>query len=300
MRISVIIPTYQAQKNLHRLLTSLNAQSLPPDEVIVIDSSSTDETILIAMREKCKVITINKDDFRHGKARNLGVDASSGDLIVFLTQDVNPADNNFLEELTRPILQGAAATTARQIPYPSANPVEEYSRQYNYPEVSKLRSQVDMDDFGIRAYFFSNSASAIDRKIFQLIGGFSENVIVNEDMELCARLISKGFTVVYQATAKVYHSHNYSFVQLFNRYFDIGVFFTQANSEIRAIKPSGEGFKFARRGFVTLANQNTWYWIPRFIVDVGIKYLAFSFGKQNELLPIWLKRKFSAQRQYWI
>ena len=118
---------------------------------------------------------------------------------------------DFLENLTVPLRERrAAAVTARQVAYPRANPLEQFARQFNYPPQSFIRTLDDVQILGIKAYFFSDTASAVWRELFWNVGGFSEELIVNEDMFLCSALLHAGYSVAYQAQAAVFHSHDYS------------------------------------------------------------------------------------------
>ena len=65
--------------------------------------------------------------------------------------------------------------------------------------------------------------AAYDKGIYQKTGGFTERAIFNEDMICAGTMIQKGYSVVYAADARVYHSHNYSGRQQFHRNFDLGV-----------------------------------------------------------------------------
>ena len=300
MSLSVIIPTLQAGQQLQRLLSSLAGQSTPPEEIIVVDSSSTDETVEIARGNGCKVHLLNRDEFRHGRTRNLGAGFAQGSCLVFITQDALPVDAIFLEELVRPLLEGqASAATARQIAYPEANPIEQFSRAFNYPEKSHVRTLHDLPRLGIKTYFFSNTASAFDRNIFESSGGFSEEVIVDEDLELCARLLHNGFAVAYQAEAKVYHSHDYSPAQLFRRYFDIGVFFSQAGSTILNAPTQSEGTRFLIAATRRLIATHSWRWIPRLFMESGVKLIAFQLGIHHRRLPARSRRSLSGQAYFW-
>jgi rhamnosyltransferase len=297
---SVIIPTLQAELFLPELVRILRTQSLPPKEIIIIDSCSDDRTVPIALHEGCKVHIIPQNDFRHGRARNSGARLASGDILVFLTQDVLPANEYFLEELTRPIKEGwASAATARQIPYPDAHPVEKFSRQFNYPPESNLHTLEDLPRFGIKTVFFSNSASAIEKGTFWQQGGFSENLIVNEDMDICARMLLNDHAVAYQSTAKVYHSHNYTLGKLFSRYFDIGVFFDQSRHLLGHVSRVAEGKKFAVDALNHLVSNSEWGWAARFILETSIKFLAFNLGNRYHRLPDWMSRSFSGHKNFW-
>jgi rhamnosyltransferase len=84
--ISVIIPTLNAEEQIHGLLISLKNQSVPC-EIILIDSSSSDLTVRTADSLGAKSIIIRREDFDHGRTRNLGASHAAGDIMVFLTQD---------------------------------------------------------------------------------------------------------------------------------------------------------------------------------------------------------------------
>jgi rhamnosyltransferase len=300
MRVSVIIPTLDAENHLPGLLESLNHQDPAPSEIIVVDTCSTDRTQAIAEENKCKTLTIQKKDFRHGRARNLGANHARGDILVFLTQDVLPVQPDFIDQLTKPIREGvAAASTARQIPYPDATPIESYSRKFNYPDKSQIRTIHDLPTYGIKTFFFSNSASAINRDVFLANGGFAENLIVDEDLEFCARLLNSGESVKYCAEAKIYHSHNYTITHLFQRFFDIGVFFSQAGELLAGVETNSEGLRYLYKASYHLVRNLYIHLIPRLIFEVIVKYVAFKIGYYHHYLPDKYKGTLSGQAYYW-
>jgi rhamnosyltransferase len=169
----------------------------------------------------------------------------------------------------------------------------------NYPPEASIRSAEDIERLGVMAFFFSNAASAIDRATFEALGGFPQDVIVNEDMLFCARLLRAGHRVAYQADALVYHSHDYSLREQFQRYFDIGVFFSQAAAELGAVKPGGRGVRFALGQIGYLLKRGLWFWVPRAVAESALKFLGFSLGKRSRHLPRGLRRAFSRQKNYW-
>ena len=300
LNTSVIIPTLDAESHLPGLLESLNQQDPLPNEIIVMDTCSTDHTLAIAAEYNCKTLTIQKKDFRHGKARNLGAKHARGDILVFLTQDALPVKRDFLHQLTQPIQEGVvAASTARQIPYPEATPIESYSRRFNYPDQSQIRTLHDLPKYGIKTYFFSNSASAVNREIFLANGGFAENLIVDEDLEFCARLLNSGESVKYCAEAKIYHSHNYTMSHLFQRFFDIGVFFSQAGELLSGVETNSEGLRYLYKATFHLARNLDFHLIPRLILEIFVKYISFKIGNYHTNLPNRLNRFLSGQKYYW-
>lgn len=300
MEVSVVIPTLNASRCLPGLLEVLKTQSEQPLEIIVIDSSSTDDTAVIARRAGCAVELISRAEFDHGGSRNRAASLARGELLVFMTQDAVPANERFLEELARPIRDGrAAAAYARQIPYPDAFPPEAFARAFNYPPVSSLRSQNDIPRLGLRAFFFSNVASVVSRTAFEAVGRFPERTVMNEDMLLCAKLLRAGHTVAYRAEAVVWHSHNYRLEQQFRRNFDIGAFVSQSGAALAETRAEGAGVKFALAQIGHLASSGAWAWIPRTTLELGLKFVAYQLGKRERLLSLTLKRRLSMHPHYW-
>src|SRR5687768_12318952 len=83
VRISVIIPAWNAEKVLPRCLDAINASSHHPHELIVVDDRSTDRTAEIA-RGRAGTVLQTQAQSGPGAARNLGARASSGDVLLFV------------------------------------------------------------------------------------------------------------------------------------------------------------------------------------------------------------------------
>src|SRR5690606_21821348 len=88
-------------------------------------------------------------------------------------------------------------------------------------------SLADRNTLGLKAVFSSNSFAVYRLSVLRELGGFPERVILSEDMHLAARAVMAGHKLAYAAQAAVRHSHNYTPLQEFRRYFDIGVFHTE-------------------------------------------------------------------------
>ena len=300
MNVSVVIPTFQAEGGLPLLLQKLREQITLPFEIIVVDSSSSDKTVEIAREYQCVVSIISKNQFRHGTTRNYAAGLAKGEILVFLTQDVLPANQHFLAELSRPIHEDrVAASTARQIPYSHANPIEKLTRQFNYPEQSNCRTWQDVQHMGIKALFFSNSASAINKNTFWELGGFSENVIVNEDLEFCARLLNAGYSAAYTAHAVVYHSLPGGKRQKSTSSGSWSGFFNQAEELLKDVPLQQEGWRYLSQLSKELFSDNKQLWIPRLVMEASIKFSAYHLGLRYQVMPNRLKRKLSGQSYYW-
>jgi glycosyltransferase involved in cell wall biosynthesis len=87
--VSVVIPAFNAQRTLGRVLHELESQQPAPSELIVVDDGSTDRTAAIAEAFGARVIRTNGSGYAGG-ARNAGWDAARGDVVVFLDSDAIP------------------------------------------------------------------------------------------------------------------------------------------------------------------------------------------------------------------
>ena len=141
----------------------------------MVDSASDDRTAEICSNdEKVSLISIGRDDFDHGRTRDMAVRCCKGDYVVFFSQDALPADDECLGRLTDMLsVDGMAVCTGRQIPRNSATIREKLIRSYNYPQKGNIRSKEDRGRLGIKTYFCSNSFSAYDRKIYLELGASS-------------------------------------------------------------------------------------------------------------------------------
>ena len=300
MHISVIIPTYNARQWLAQQVAALQSQTMPPHEIIIIDSSSPDDTSAQAKALGLTVIDIPASEFNHGGTRNRAAQAASGDIFVFMTQDAIPLHDDYLENLTAPLRAGeAAAAYARQEAHPPASPLEQFARAYNYSAENHIKSAEDLPTMGVKTYFFSDTASAVLADIFWQVGGYPDWVIVNEDMVLCAKLLQAGKRIAYAADARVDHAHDYTINKVFKRYFDIGVFMTQAQDILIGAKSGGEGVRFALQQVQYLIKHKHWAWVPRSLIESPIKFVAFHIGKRYQALPHRVAQGFSGQKAFW-
>jgi rhamnosyltransferase len=300
LRSAVIVPTWQAVRYLPKLVDQLRKQTMPAERVVIIDSSSTDGTIDTARSLGCEVEVIPKGEFNHGSTRNRGAAAVDAELLVFMTQDALPVDEHFLEHLTAPLRDGrASASYARQVSYDHANPAERLARAWNYPPQGRIRSAADVPVLGVKAYFFSNVASAVRRDRFDAVGGFPDDVIMNEDMVLCAKLLAAGDSIAYCADSIVRHSHNYTLKQQFRRYFDIGAFFSSHGHLLPGCSLGGEGARFALAQVWSLVRHGHPFWAMRSPFDNFAKFTAFHLGKRNRYLPVTIKRRISMHSFHW-
>lgn len=297
---SIIIPTYNAGSQFEALLFELTKQSKYIKEIIVIDSSSNDLTVEIADKYKATVIKISKSEFDHGGTRNLGAKSATGEFLLFITQDVLPYNDNLLSSLSRAFHDTSiGGAYARQIPRVNANPIEALSRKYSYPEESRTNTYQDFLTIGVKALYFANPCACVRREVFIKVGGFPDKVICNEDMVIAFKMLKAGYKTAYVSDAIVYHSHDYSPLQLFKRYFDIGVFFKTYSELNSSAKNSSEGFSQTVKSIKFLIIQKQFKWIPKLFIETLAKMAGYKAGQNYKLIPDQIKKNCSMNKNFW-
>lgn len=283
MKVSVIIPTLNAGKDLPDLLRMLLKQERPADEILVVDSASEDNTIEICKAcDAVSLIQIKREEFDHGGTRDMALRKTSGDIVVFLTQDVIPADEHFLENLIAPFSRDEkiALSTGRQLPKSDATPMEKLVRAYNFPEESSIRTKEDLPRLGIKTYFCPDVCCAYRREIYLELGGFDYPLKTNEDMFFASKVIHAGYSISYTADAKVYHSHNLTLREQYRRNYIQGYEIEKRKSELGIESYGQEGLRMVRYVSGELLKQGRILSVIRFGFDCCARKLGNSAGEK--------------------
>jgi rhamnosyltransferase len=301
-KVGLIVPTLNAGSLWESWLKAYGQQTRKPDSLLVIDSSSKDNTVALARSQGFEVRIIPKPEFNHGGTRQLGVKIFSGiDIIVFLTQDALLANADAIERLVSIFEdERVGAAYGRQLPHLNAGPIAAHARLFNYPTKSQLRCLEDKQRYGIKTAFISNSFAAYRRDALMQAGGFPVDTIMNEDTYIAGKMLVSGWKVAYCADAQVFHSHDYSFMDEFKRYFDIGVFHAQTvwlQETFGGV--SGEGLRFVISEMRYLMKHAPWL-IPSAILRTGLKWLGFKLGAMHKGMPQVLPSYLSLHKAYWL
>lgn len=299
--ISVIIPTRNGGPRFGELLAALRGQARLPDEILVIDSGSSDETLDLARRHGARVISIAPQEFDHGGTRTLGARSAIGEVLVYLTQDAVPADPSALEHLVAPLAdERVAAAYGRQLPYAEASCFARHLRAFNYPEHSSVRCYADRARYGFKTAFISNSFAAYRRDLLAVVGFFQEGLVFGEDTFTVAKLLRTGYCVAYAAEARVLHSHNYTMAQDFRRYFDIGAAHVTNRELLESFgSPTGEGRRYVIAELAFLLREKQYFRLPESMVRSAVKLLSYHLGRRYTMLPRGLARRCSMNRGWW-
>lgn len=302
-KFSVVIPTLNGGISFKALSKTLVEQSCYPFPVIVIDSDSEDETVVIAKQSGFNVIPINKKDFNHGSTRQLAVSMCDDcEVIIFLTQDAILVDHNTIETIISCFKdENIGLAYGRQLPHNNSGLFGAHARLFNYPECSSNKRIEDSSHLGIKTAFASNSFAAYRRDVLISVGGFPSDIILGEDMYVATKMLLAGYSIFYCAKAKVYHSHDYNCLEEFKRYFDIGVFHSRESWIVKSLgKAEGEGIRFVLSELRFLIHNRRISLIPIALIKTFFKLAGYRLGLKEANMPRYIKKYISMTKGFWL
>ncbi len=209
MNVSIVIRCRNEEAHIGRLLSGIVRQRRSPDEILVVDSGSTDATLSIASAFPVRVVHIRPEDFSFGAACNVGCHEANGDVVVFVSAHCYPVYDTWLEQLVTPFEDDDLACA--------------YGRQYG-PEDAKFSEQQlfaswfpAQSSSRQRHPFCNNANAAIRRSVWEDMP-YDEHLTGLEDLDWAKRAMGRGMRLAYIAEAPVVHVHEESFAQVLNRY----------------------------------------------------------------------------------
>ena len=231
----------------------------------------------------------------------MGASISHADIVLYMTQDAVPADEHLIEKFANVFEMHPELGIAygRQLPREDCNIIERYTRRFNYPEKSRIKSKVDLPQLGIKTFFCSDVCAAYRRNYLLSAGGFEDPTIFNEDMIFAGKRILAGDKVAYVAEAKVIHSHNYTGSQQFHRNFDLAVSQAQHPEVFEGVPSEGEGIRMVKATAKYLIRSGQPLKIWNLVYQSGCKYIGYFLGKRYEKLPKWVVLKCTSSIKYW-
>lgn len=202
MTTSVIIPTRNRFEYIKLLIDDLQKQTVSKFEIIVMDQSDEQKTL-----DNC--IHVFTDSIGPCISRNLGIKKATGDILVFLDDDAR-VGNDFIYEITKPILNEKFDAVAGAICDLRGNYTLENGQFFtrgsiNFIKVLTANPNSSKSRISIS---FPGGCSAISAKVLQHIGYFEESYDptgAGEDREMALRLYKHGYSIWYNANAKLLH-----------------------------------------------------------------------------------------------
>jgi GT2 family glycosyltransferase len=213
--VSVIITGRNEQNTIENCILSIFSQDYPNFEVIYVDAKSSDNSIEYANKlrvpvednAKCKrYLIILAEADSPGRGRNVGVKAAKGAIIAFVDADC-VAEKDWLTNLVGhlPVETGMVGgpNVIRHFKKSKAimaidSVLSTYLGSGGSPQFYNINKDCE-------TYAVSSCNMAIQKTLFEKIGGFNESLRYNEDSDLCNRMRKGGYTIVYTPSARVDH-----------------------------------------------------------------------------------------------
>lgn len=302
LTVDVLIPVYRPGKQLGRLLERLHVQSCPIRKIILMNTEKAYFPEGLEHRyENLEVHHLKKSEFDHGGTRDAGIRMSGADVVVCMTQDALPENTLLIETLLKAFADpDVGAAYARQLPKKGCSEVERYTRGFNYPEESRIKSGDDLPELGIKTFFCSNVCAAWRRDTYLKLGGFEKKTIFNEDMICAGHLIHKGGKIAYCADARVIHSHNYSALQQFHRYFDLAVSQMMHPEVFAGVRSESEGMRLVMKSIWHCVKIGRPWLVFTVIAQNAGKFLGYKLGQRYQRLPQKLILLCTMNRSFWL
>ena len=228
--IDVVIPTWNAIGEIKKVISALRQQSMADEiQIFCIDSSSTDGTTQWLQAQRDVALTqISKAEFQHGRTRNWGAAAGGAPVIAFLTQDAVPATQTWAQDIHAMFnhVHEASGLFGRHIAYPHHSAWVRHEIESHFDNMMKyplvLSRFTDPEkwasgDPGWRQllHFYSDNNSAMRRSVWEDFP--YPEIDYGEDQVWARDIIEAGQTKVFAPTVCVYHSHDYTPDETFNR-----------------------------------------------------------------------------------
>lgn len=230
MDATIVIPTKNGGELFDRVLTAIDNQKTDYSyEVVCVDSGSSDDTVSYIKKHGCILKEIPKEEFGHGKTRNLGASLGTGEFILFLTQDALPYDEHWLQNFIdgMKLDPEIAGGFGKHYPYPEcdiyeAHTLTEFFKGFGLENtIYQLtdREKYDKEEtYRHFLVFYSDNNSCMRRSVWNEYP--YPDVDFSEDQIWSKQMLELGFKKLYCPTAAVYHSHSYPAKEYRQRFYD--------------------------------------------------------------------------------
>jgi glycosyltransferase involved in cell wall biosynthesis len=209
MNCSVVIRAYNEEKHIGRLLEGIRRQTIKDEEIILVDSGSTDGTVSVAESFGAQIVNIPSAEFTFGRSLNFGVRAATREFVVIASAHVYPVYPDWLESLLHPFDdEHIALTYGKQRGYEGSKYPEHQIFHQWYPDTSNL-NQVTA---------FCNNANAAIRKSLWEKNPYDETLTGLEDLAWAKWAKEQRYKIAYVAEAEIVHIHNETPRGVYNRY----------------------------------------------------------------------------------
>ena len=232
MKVSIIIPVYNASAHIGGVIETCRKIDYPDLEIVAVDDGSSDDSAAIADSHSVKVI--RQKNGGPAKARNSGWRAAEGEICFFTDSDCFPKIDSItrLSDHFKDSSVAAAGGT-----YDIANP-EKILPRLIHAEISARHAKMSKD-----ADFLGSFNLAVRREVLEEVGGFNEDykTASAEDNDLSYRIRKAGKKMVFDISAAVAHHHEESLIRYLKQQYNHGKWRVKLYNDHKDMK-SGDSY----------------------------------------------------------
>ncbi len=219
--ISIVIPTKNNQDTISELLISLMNQSVKPDEILVVDSS-TDRTPAIVLGFPVKLIRTPANGAN--SARNIGVKNSVGDIVAFIDGDCK-ADKDWFKYITQGFDNENIACIGGSVKTSNLDTFFGLYGELSWiPLMPEYKNNYTINDANFLKRKPVSANMAVAKEIFMKIGYFDEDYKGGyEEFDYEYRIIKAGYNILCTGEAIVEHKHRETISSLMHQYYLYGL-----------------------------------------------------------------------------
>lgn len=276
IQISVVVPVRDEAKTIRSLLDGLLTQSQPPDEIVLTDGGSTDNTRSIIedfIKRGAPVKLMTDNDSLPGRSRNIGVANAKNDWIAFIDAGITPAPS-WLQALADQVESPAHA----DVVYGSYEPIIS-SFFTECAAIAYVPPPAATPEGPVRPY--SIASALMPRAAWEAAGGFPEDLRSAEDLLFMQRVEAAGFRIVRAPSAIVHWTIQPSWWRTFKR------FVTYARNNMRAgLWRNWQRQIFLRYALLVLSATPALFVGARWSVVPLLLWLALMFARSFRALVL--------------
>lgn len=206
---SIVVRALNEAEHLPALYSGLLRQTVQPDQIVLVDSGSADDTVAISAAHGADIVHIAPEDFSFGRSLNVGCAAATGDILVFVSAHVYPIDEHWLANLVEPFERDEVVLS--------------YGRQTGdhrtkFSELQLLRQWFPATSDPDQTTPFCNNANCAVRRSEWDKYHYDEDLTGLEDLDWAEAALKRGGKIAYRADATIAHIHDEHFPRIRNRY----------------------------------------------------------------------------------
>lgn len=197
--ISVVIPCYNEEKYIGKLLNNLSIQTKNPDQIIVADCSSEDKTIdVIKAFQRLPVKIVNSAYRSTAAARNAGAKAATGDYLLFVDADIK-LPMNLIKEIHVTI-------KSRNVDFVTPSYKSDGKQIVDSYLIWLINNLMFINLWLLKRLWAIGGVMVVRKLTHDNIGGFNQTLVIGDDLDYSRRLRKIDASFVYLKKIKVIHS----------------------------------------------------------------------------------------------